>query len=248
MAIRHLGLSSGRPGLRPASGRFALSGTYAVADPYAAHVARLQAIDPSGSYYTARDYTASVNQAGLFVDAFGGALTYTSPNVMASPTRVVDATSGLAYVSSDGADDTAIGSAAETVDTYIAVFRAPQSTFSSYASIIESTYTGDYAGYFAKGGTGFQGGPRAVRRNGVALSSATDSLAPINVWQVLTVAAGHPTVARALMLTALGNVNFLSLHLAEIRKWSTTPSAAIVAATEQEMMSYYGPLIANGAN
>ncbi len=104
--------------------------THRVVDPYAAHVASMRSAAPSASgLYTAQDYTASLSQAGKFVDAFGGGLSYTSPNVQASPTRVVDGTSGLAYVSADGAEDTAIGSAAQTVAAWTMLLRSPVSVW-----------------------------------------------------------------------------------------------------------------------
>ena len=255
--IFHLG--GHRPGLNASTGdgRFSLGGrggAAVVQDPYAAHVARLQAIDGSGGYYTGQDYTASLSQAGLFVDAFGGALTYASPNVMASPSRVVDATSGLVYASSDGADDTAVGSAAETVDTYTAVFRSPpgQAVWNTYGAVLDKYQSGGLgvrAGIFSFGGPNYSqyGLPRAVRRNGAVLDSPFD-LDPVTAWQVVSVQASGQSLARVLQLACLENTYFLKLHLACLRKWPAAPSAAVVSATEQELASYYAGLIANGSN
>ena len=217
--------------------------------PYAAHLARMRSAAPNASgYYTGQDYTVSFTQAGKFVDAFGGALTYTSPNVQASPTRVVDVTSGMVYVSADGAEDTAIGSAGQNVTAYTALCRSPQATWNTYAGVLETTM-GDpnVLGLLGAGSTAFHGGlyPRSVHRNGMPVSPVPFNLAPIRPWVVLTVFTRNPTNTSTLGIAQFNNGLFLCLHLACLLTWDIDdPDDDEVEAAEEELSSYYGPLLA----
>ena len=234
-----------------------------VADPYAAHVARTQAIDDSGSYYTGHDYTASLSQAGLFVDAFSGALTINSPNVQASAMRVVDGQSGIAYAAADGVDDIAVGSAAQVVMAYCVVARIRAQAF--FGWVVGSDSGGSPGGFCLRQ---YSNNSTFDVCSQLANYSSADAISPASVvgapWAIYT---GLITSAGAITLRINGNTVatgtggsmpapfivslfstlagslFSQTSLAAVRLWAATPSASVVVAPEQEFASYYGALL-----
>ena len=197
-------------------------------------------------------YTDPLNAPGTLTPAYTASgftpISYTAQSAAGTPLLVNDGSgpNGGPYLSANGMNQTLIGSAAETVDTYIAVCRAPgQTQYYDYGGPLQNLNPGSRLGYMAAGATVFsESGP--VRRNGVALSLAAGAydLSPIASWAILTIKTGHPLTSQVLQMFAIENSFFPRLHLVAVGKWATAPTAAQITGANQDASTYTGITLA----